>query len=213
MTGELCDCFETKRDGVHRILAQIESAFPETPIDVWSTAGKFIVPAEARQQPLHVAAANWRTAWPRSVGSSSSFRQNLQKQLQTILLLDVGSTTSDIIPIVHGTRRRVASLTPDRLRSKELVYTGLRAGLPSAALVQEMVMAEFFATAQDAYLVLGMIAEDAEDRSTADGRPATAAFAHARLGANAGGRRGIDRPGTNKKIGRTGVCKATRPSG
>src|SRR5580692_6884099 len=41
MTGELCDCFETKRDGVERILAQIEQAFPATPIGVWSTEGRF----------------------------------------------------------------------------------------------------------------------------------------------------------------------------
>src|SRR5580698_2724184 len=49
MTGELCDCFETKRDGVCRILAAVEKAFPAIPIGVWSTAGRFVTVAEARQ--------------------------------------------------------------------------------------------------------------------------------------------------------------------
>ena len=41
MTGELCDCFATKRDGVRHILAAVERAFPATgPIHVWTTAGR-----------------------------------------------------------------------------------------------------------------------------------------------------------------------------
>ncbi len=42
-------------------------------------------------------------------------------------------------------------------------------------------MAELFATTLDVYLVLGKIAEDPDDRDTADGRPATVDHAHARL--------------------------------
>jgi uncharacterized hydantoinase/oxoprolinase family protein len=41
--------------------------------------------------------------------------------------------------------------------------------------------AELFATTLDAYLILGMIAEDAADRNTADGRPATNVAAHGRM--------------------------------
>jgi uncharacterized hydantoinase/oxoprolinase family protein len=48
-------------------------------------------------------------------------------------------------------------------------------------------MAEFFATTLDAYLILGMIADDADDSLTADGRPATTPFAHARLARMLGG--------------------------
>jgi uncharacterized hydantoinase/oxoprolinase family protein len=43
------------------------------------------------------------------------------------------------------------------------------------------VAAELFATTLDVYLLLESISEDVEDRSTADGRPATKAAAMARL--------------------------------
>ena len=48
-------------------------------------------------------------------------------------------------------------------------------------------MAELFATTLDAYLVLDQVPEDAEDRDTADGRPATRPCAHARLSRMLGG--------------------------
>lgn len=68
----------------------------------------------------------------------------------------------------------------DRLRTQELVYTGVRR-TPLCALMGWTGMAEFFATTLDAYLVLGLIPEDPNDCDTADNRPATRACAHARL--------------------------------
>src|SRR5712691_1298217 len=48
MTGELCDCYATKREGVHAILEAVGVAAPGTPMRVWSTAGRFVDGAEAR---------------------------------------------------------------------------------------------------------------------------------------------------------------------
>src|SRR3954454_2348909 len=42
MTGELCDCFPTKRDGVRHILAAVGTAFPRHDVRVWTTAGRFV---------------------------------------------------------------------------------------------------------------------------------------------------------------------------
>src|SRR5713101_6987149 len=42
MTGELCDCYATKREGVHAILDAVEVAAGSKPIRVWSTAGGFV---------------------------------------------------------------------------------------------------------------------------------------------------------------------------
>src|SRR5262249_3122301 len=50
-----------------------------------------------------------------------------------------------------------------------------------AVLANEGLAAEFFATTQDVYLVLGQVPEDPADTDTADGRPATVENAHARL--------------------------------
>jgi probable H4MPT-linked C1 transfer pathway protein len=95
------------------------------------------------------------------------------------LLIDIGSTTADIIPLLDGRPVPHGRTDPERLRSGELVYTGVRrtplcALLPGAA-------AEWFATTLDVYLVLGDIPEDAGDRDTADGQPATRVAAESRL--------------------------------
>jgi probable H4MPT-linked C1 transfer pathway protein len=170
MTGELCDCFPGKRQGVAHILDAAERIATERPLHVWTNMGRFVDSTEARQNPLPVAAANWLAAaalagrWAPS-GSA--------------LLIDVGSTTTDVIPLLHGRPVPLGRTDPERLHSGELVYTGVRrtplcALLPGAA-------AEWFATTLDANLVLGHLPEDPDDRDTADGQPATVAAAEARL--------------------------------
>src|SRR5262245_44794516 len=59
MTGELCDCFETKRQGVPAILDSVEAVAEGWPVLVWRTDGELVSPAEARATPLQTAAANW----------------------------------------------------------------------------------------------------------------------------------------------------------
>ncbi|MSR53563.1 MAG: H4MPT-linked C1 transfer pathway protein [Gemmataceae bacterium] len=171
MTGELCDCFPTKRDGVRYILAAVASVFPEQCTRVWSSAGSFVFLNEALAAPLAVASANWH-AQATFVGRG--------QPANTCLLIDTGSTTTDIIPIHNGKPVPRGLTDPERLKSKELVYTGVRR-TPICALFNEGVAAEFFATTQDAYILLGMIAENASDKATSDGRAATKTFAHSRL--------------------------------
>jgi probable H4MPT-linked C1 transfer pathway protein len=176
MTGELCDCFTSKREGVAAILDAVEEAAGRTPVRVFGTDGRFLDLTSARQSPLLVAAANWMAlalyaADPLPDGPA--------------VLIDVGSTTTDIIPLEDGRPVPHAATDPQRLACGELVYTGVRR-TPVCAVLDRCpsgagLAAELFATALDAYLILGMIAEDAADRNTADGRPATRAAAHARM--------------------------------
>ena len=55
MTGELCDCFETKRHGVAAILAAVDALAGHSPVRVWRTDGRFVDLSEARATPLQVA--------------------------------------------------------------------------------------------------------------------------------------------------------------
>ncbi len=96
------------------------------------------------------------------------------------ILIDVGSTTTDIIPILDGVPVPEGKTDYDRLFSHELVYTGVRR-TPVCAVMLRFIAGELFATTLDAYLILGVIPEDPNDRDTADGRPATRKYAHARL--------------------------------
>jgi probable H4MPT-linked C1 transfer pathway protein len=170
MTGELCDCYESKRQGVSAILDAVEAAAADAPIRVWRNDGCFVNIRTARSTLLQVAAANWLAL--------ATYAGRFARE-GPALLLDIGSTTTDIIPLLDGRPIPRGRTDPDRLRCHELVYTGVRR-TPLCAILPCDV-AEVFATALDVFLVLDAIAEDANDLGTADGRPATKAAAHARL--------------------------------
>ena len=172
MTGELCDCFETKRDGVNHILTAVQRASRCFPIRVWTTDGKFVTVEEAREHYLKAAASNWHAL--ATFAGSYAHRG-------TALLIDIGSTTTDLIPILDGEPWAQGKTDPERMRAGELVYTGVRRTPVCALLGHHGLAAELFATAIDAYLLLGHVPEDPGDTDTADGRPATKAHAHARL--------------------------------
>jgi len=171
MTGELCDCFETRRQGVLAILDAVEAVAKITPARVWLTTGRLVAPAQARRDPLQAAAANW-LALATYAGRFAP--------TGCALLIDIGSTTADLVPLTEGKPTPRARVDSERLHSRELVYTGVRR-TPVCALLGADGAAELFATTHDVYLTLGKLPEDAADRDTADGRPATRAAAHGRL--------------------------------
>jgi probable H4MPT-linked C1 transfer pathway protein len=177
MTGELCDCFESKREGVHHILDAVEAVAGSLPVDVWTTDAAFVTCAEARHRPLAVASANWlalATLAGRLVPTGPG------------LLIDVGTTTTDVIPLRDGRPVPQGHNDVERLKCGELVYLGWRR-TPLCALLGTSRTAELFATTLDAYLVLGNAPEAAGDCETADGKPATHTAANRRLARMLGG--------------------------
>ena len=171
MTGELCDCYSNRREGVRRILGAVAEAAGGAVVKVWSTRGCFLGPEAAREQPLAVASANWLAlAW-----LAYGFTEG-----RPAVLIDVGSTTTDVVYLGPRGPEPRGLIDAARLERSELVYTGLRR-TPVCAVLGMDVAAEFFATMLDVYVVLGLVPEAPEDRETADGRPATVANARARL--------------------------------
>ncbi|BDG60448.1 hydantoinase/oxoprolinase family protein [Caldinitratiruptor microaerophilus] len=167
MTAELADVFPTRREGVLAVLAAVEEALgPGAPIHVWTTRGRFCSPPEARGRPLEAAAANWvaTAAW-------------LAGQVPACLLVDVGSTTADIIPIVGGRVAAAGWDDPSRLATGELVYTGVLR-TPVATLADAVpiggrwarLAAETFAVTGDVHVALGHLAPEAYAGETPDGR-------------------------------------------
>ncbi len=171
MTGELCDCFESKRQGVAAILDAVDAVSAGIAVRVWCNQGIFLDLDTARTLPLKVAAANWLAL------ATYAGRFALSGGA---LLIDIGSTTTDVVPLLNGVPTPAGLTDPERLRCGELIYTGVRR-TPLCALLHGLVAAEVFATTLDLYLQLGLIAEDPHDCNTADGRPATRAAAEARL--------------------------------
>jgi probable H4MPT-linked C1 transfer pathway protein len=171
MTGELCDCFQSKAEGVLHIIDAVQEAFADCQVFYWTTNGSWLNSTKAGFNPYSLAASNWLAlAWWAA--------WNLVKK--NALLIDMGSTTTDIIALQ---KNRVLSESRDdrsRLQSGELVYTGFTR-TPVCAVVQELLCAELFANVLDAHLVLGEIKEESDRFDTADGRAWTIDCAHARL--------------------------------
>lgn len=186
MTAELADCFETKAAGVRFILDQIEAVDGPRHRQVWTTAGEFLAPHAAREQPMAVAAANWHAlaSW---IGSHSPFARQIASS-PSALVIDIGTTTTDLIPLVEGLPATIGLTDRTRLQAGELCYSGVRR-TPLCAIAHSVpfrdgycsLAAELFATTLDVYLLLGDIPEAPEDRETANGRPATIAAAHDRI--------------------------------
>lgn len=176
MTGELCDCYARRREGVLAIIDAIEAVAAPKPILLWRADGTFADLTAVRRQPLSAAAANWLAL--------ATWAGRLVPDRPAVLL-DVGSTTTDIIPLESGRAVPVGRTDTERLRSGELVYTGVRR-TPVCALLGPTVCAELFATMLDVYLLLGEIPESS-DTHTADGRPANRAEAVNRLAHLLGG--------------------------
>ncbi len=177
MTAELADVFATKREGVNFVFDSAAATFAGCPVYALSLDGAFVPLDQARHQPLDFAAANWLAAatW-------------LARQYPDCLLVDIGSTTTDITPIIDGQVLAAGRTDLARLQAGELVYTGaVRTNL--AAIIRWApvrgrpcpVASEYFAVSGDVHLVLGHLASEDYTCPTPDGRPATVGAARARL--------------------------------
>jgi probable H4MPT-linked C1 transfer pathway protein len=177
MTAELSQMFRTRREGVSFVLDAVERAFPGAAIHVYTTMGAFIPTSEARDNPIAVAAANWvATAHIVALHQPDT------------LLIDVGTTTTDVIPIGGGHVAAAGRTDVDRLTASELVYTGA-VRTPVEAIVRHvpvsngvaLVSAEGFALSGDVHVWLGSLDPDDYDAATPDGRPSTREFCGERL--------------------------------
>jgi (4-(4-[2-(gamma-L-glutamylamino)ethyl]phenoxymethyl)furan-2-yl)methanamine synthase len=177
MTAELSDAFSTKREGVAYVLGCVKACFPDAQIFAFNISGDFMPLDEALADPLAFAATNWAASalW-------------ISRKIGNGLFIDMGSTTTDIVPILDGKPQASGKTDTERLISGELVYTGvLRTNV--AAIVQSVpikgiacrVASEYFAVSGDVHLVLGNL--DACDYvcSTPDGRAPSIETARARL--------------------------------
>jgi len=177
MTAELSQYFRTKREGVCFVLDAVASAFPTAAVHAFTVTGNFVPPEFGRDHPLDVGAANW-----------AATATLLARNCSNTVLIDVGSTTTDIIPICQGIVAAQGRTDPDRLRSSELLYLGA-VRTPLEAVVHNIpleagmagIAAEAFALAGDAYVWLGELHPDSYCAPTPDGRPATREFVRERL--------------------------------
>jgi len=185
MTGELADCFETKAAGVCAIIDAAEQVCGNRQLKIYLCDGRLVPSATARVEPMLAAASNWHVL---ATFAARYLAKNRSSATGPGLLLDVGSTTSDLIPFDAACPCATGKTDPERLAAGELVYTGVERS-PVCAVVSQLpwrgapcpVAQELFATTADAHVILGSLLADPKNVETADGRPRTLAHAHARL--------------------------------
>jgi (4-(4-[2-(gamma-L-glutamylamino)ethyl]phenoxymethyl)furan-2-yl)methanamine synthase len=176
-TAELSDAFRTKREGVGFVLDAAEAALGGPPLFAFTTAGELLPFTEARARAPEVAAANWLSS---ALAVAAVYPD--------ALMVDVGSTTADVVPIAAGRVVAAGRTDLDRLLAGELVYTGaLRTNIAAIAPRVPVrdgwcpVASELFAISGDVQLILGHLAPGAYTCSSPDGRPATVDFARERV--------------------------------
>lgn len=164
ITGELADCFNSKKEGLESIMAIACRAF-SCPVYFWGHGGfKGMDTIESDSTSiLDIAAANW-----------SASAELLARELGECLFVDIGSTTTDLIPIEAGPLAAKTDFL--RLARGELVYMGLlRTTLNSILPVARIrgyrvpLAPELFAIIADAYLALGLIDPDRYSCDSPDG--------------------------------------------
>ncbi len=177
MTGELADVFASRVEGVAHIAGVLEASLGPARVRLWAGRTGFVPPSAAAQQAGDVASANWLAT------------AALAARFEPVgLLADMGSTTTDLVPLAAGVPRPAGWTDAERLASGELVYTGLVRSFVFAladrvpfAGAWSPLAEEYFATSADVYRLLGELPEHADQMATADGREKTEAASRARL--------------------------------
>jgi probable H4MPT-linked C1 transfer pathway protein len=156
MSGELADCFSEKMQGIAFIVHAVRGAFPSAKF--YGTDARF----HDRAVP-ELAAANWL--------ASADYLRSLHPDA---VLLDIGSTTADIIPLNRFDDLKGLTDTK-RLQNGYLLYTGmLRTSVPTLIRSVDLdgiptpVSTEYFAASADVHLVLGHISPDLYTCDTPD---------------------------------------------
>ncbi len=165
MTGELVDLFEDRCRGVTTLVELMCNRFPDAKLRFFAGQSGFLSREKATMAPRQVASANWY-----ATGLLAA------RQLPYGLLLDVGSTTTDLVPFDQGRPATVGNDDHERMRYQELLYTGvvrtpLMAIATQAPFAGEWVplMAEHFSTTADVYRLTGDLPDRADLLQTADG--------------------------------------------
>lgn len=176
MTGEMVDLFASREEGV-RMIAETLAGRLGPQLRFFGGDAGWLAPQQCAGAWQHVASANWlaTAGW-------------LATRLRDAVLIDIGSTTTDIVPISKGSVVPRARDDAGRLATGELVYQGV-VRTPLCGLAQRIafggtpvnVMNEWFATTADVYRLTGELDPAYDVHPSADQGPKTEAASRVRI--------------------------------
>lgn len=176
MTAEMTDLFPDREAGVCALVERLAERLGSA-TRFFAGAADWPCAAEGPARWRDVASANW-LATAHQVGS----------RYPEALLVDIGSTTTDLIPIRGGTPQPRGRSDAARLAAGELVYLGV-ARTPLCVLARQMsfgarrfnVMNEFFASTADVFRLTGELDPEHDQHPAADGGDKSTAASCRRL--------------------------------
>jgi probable H4MPT-linked C1 transfer pathway protein len=177
MTGELCDAFPSRREGVVGLAAIAAKSLKPAVPSLYAGRAGFVGLGEAAAHAADIASANWRAS-----------AEVVALRAPDALMIDIGSTTADLIPIAAGQVAAAGYTDAERLASGELVYTGMTRSFVMALTDRAPfrgawtpLMNEYFASAADVHRILGDLPDGADKMATAVGREKTVGASRSRL--------------------------------
>jgi probable H4MPT-linked C1 transfer pathway protein len=189
MTAELSDIFPSREAGVAAVLGEIAARYADRDPLIYAGRSGFVPLHGADALAADIASANWHAT-----------AALVARKLDAALFADMGSTTTDLIPVAAGQVRNLGYTDAERLATGELVYTGFVRSFAfalarEAPLVGRMtpLMNEYFASAADVHRLLGVLDEADDMLPSADGQPKTPEGSRARI-ARMVGRDAADMP-------------------
>jgi len=163
MTGELSDVFVDRAEGVAYLVDMMRRATDAEALFYAGQAG-FLDCIRAVERLAEVASANWH--------ASGALIAQL---LPDALLIDVGTTTTDLVPIMAGAVTARSRTDGERLAGGELIYSGaVRTPVMAVARTtpfngyMQRIAAERFATMADVWRLVGELPEHADPYPTPD---------------------------------------------
>jgi probable H4MPT-linked C1 transfer pathway protein len=177
MTGELADTFASRAEGVECLAMLAARELSGAPLSIYAGPAGYVAPEAAQKHAVLVASANWHAC--------ASY---VASRCRDALFIDMGSTTTDVIPIVGGLVAARGYTDAERLATCELVYGGLVRSFLMAGAERvpfrgawTTLINENFANMADVNRILGALPDGADQMPTADGREKTPAASRARL--------------------------------
>lgn len=175
MTGELADTFASRADGVEYLAALAERELGT--VSIYAGSAGHVRPDDARHHIRDIASANWHAV-----------AALIARRCQAALFIDLGSTTTDIVPIVGSKIAARGYTDAERMVAGELVYTGLVRGFVMATASRAPfrgawmpLINENFAAMADVHRILGTLPAGVDLMATADGRDKSVEASRARL--------------------------------
>jgi probable H4MPT-linked C1 transfer pathway protein len=157
MTGELSDVFVDRAEGVAYLVDMMTRATDGDVLFYGGAAG-FLDCIRAVERSSEVASANWH--------ASAAL---LAQLFPEALLIDAGTTTTDLIPLKGGGVAARGSADCERLAEGELIYSGaVRTPVMAVARTapfngrMQRIAAERFATMADVWRLMGELPADAD---------------------------------------------------